>query len=90
MESCESASPGAHPAGGAYLQDLNNLQLGVHHHHVLIVRQEVPFSIAQGGRRVGEAVWHTATHNHLSHHFPNSVDGTQDIVAWRKQSSSHI
>lgn len=70
-----------HPAGGVYLQDLDDLQLGVHHHHILVVRQEVSFPVAQGRGGVGEAVWHTSTHNHLSHHFPNSVDRTQDIVA---------
>lgn len=63
------------------MQDLNDLQLRVHHHDILVVRHEVSLSIAQGGRGVGEAVWHTSTHHHLSHHFPDSVDRTQDIVA---------
>lgn len=69
------------PAGGADLQDLYDLQFGVHHHYVLIVRQEVSFAIAQGGRGVREAVRHSSTHNHLSHHFSNSVDGAQDVVS---------
>ena len=69
------------PVGSADLQDLDDLQLGVHHHDVLIVRQQVSSPVAQGRRRVREAVRHTSTHHNLSHHFPNAVDGTQDIVA---------
>lgn len=67
--------------GNAYLQDLYDLQLCVHHHDILVVWQEVSFSVAQARRGVREAVWHTSTHHHLSHHFPDTVDRTQDIVA---------
>lgn len=80
-EQREPATPLGHPAGCVYLQNLNNLQLSVHHHHVFVVGQEVAFAIAQGHRHVREAVGHTTTHHHLSHHFTNSVDGTQDVVA---------
>lgn len=69
------------PAGGAYLQDLDDLQLGVHHHDVLDVRQQESLPVAEGGRGVGEAVQHASTHHHLSHHFPDAVDRAQDIVS---------
>lgn len=76
--------------GASYLQNLNNLQLGVHHHHVFVVGQEVAFAVAQGRRRVGEAVRHAATHHHLSHHFTHAVDGAQHVVACRAtQLPSH-
>lgn len=71
-----------------YLQNLNNLQLGVHHHHIFVVGQEVAFPVAEGRRCVREAVRHATTHHHLSHHFTHSVDGAQDIVACAATSNT--
>lgn len=70
-----------HPDRNAYLQDLNDLQLSVHHHDVLVVCHEECFTITQGGWAVGKTVGHSPTHHHLSHHFSNTMDGAQDIIA---------
>lgn len=78
-----------HPEGGTHLQDLNDLELGVHHHDALVVRQEVSFAVAQRGGGVWEALQYTSTHHHLSHHFSNAVDRAEDIIALRKHSLLH-
>ncbi|TNN57405.1 hypothetical protein EYF80_032374 [Liparis tanakae] len=60
--------------------DLNDLQFGVHHHDILIIRQEVSSPVAQGWRALREAVRHTPTHHNLGHHFANSVDHEDSLV----------
>lgn len=68
-------------SSSSYLQDLNDLQLGVHHHDVLVVREKVSYPVAQGRWRVRQTVRHASTHYHLSHHFSNAVDCAQNIVS---------
>lgn len=68
-------------SSSSHLEDFNDLQLGVHHHHVLVVRNELSFPVTQGGGRVRQTMRHTSTHHHLSHHFPDAVDCTQNIVS---------
>ena len=65
----------------ADLQDLDDPQLGIHHHHVLVVGAQVALPEPQRGGAVGQAVGQTPAHHHLGHHLPHAVDGAQDVVA---------
>lgn len=65
-----------------HLQNLNNPELGVHHHDVLVVRETDLLSV--DWLSIGETVGHhqASAQNHLSHHLTHTMDGTHDIITY--------
>lgn len=63
-----------------HLQNLNNPELSVHHHHVLIVRQSVCIFPMDRYWLGGIGHHGTSAQNHLRHHLTHTVDSAQDVI----------